>query len=278
MEEWKKIKEGNMKCKPTMSDVMYWLRIGSSYVLSFKSRTHEIQEQSKQTAPCLLPHDALCAFSIIADISMCEHLFCACSRWCRSFFSSLFLSLHFAFSFFSYSRTPLQPCNIVVKSDSCSLILTVLPAFIVIFHLYRERYATLRLFYDIIWVSVCIATVIENCYESTSQRIQSTCVCVWVCVCVLFFMMNSHRCILFNKWICDSDRCFLVRSFVRFWMLCALLMCSYKSLVFMVCIWNAANVIMAGVVPLRESLFELKLSWLALTYENVCLCLYIYAF
>lgn len=101
-------------------------------------------------------------------------------------------------------------------------------------------------------------------------------VCVWVCVCVLFFMMNSHRCILFNKWICDSDRCFLVRSFVRFWMLCALLMCSYKSLVFMVCIWNAANVIMAGVVPLRESLFELKLSWLALTYENVCLCLYIY--
>lgn len=46
----------------------------------------------------------------------------------------------------------------------------------------------------------------------------------------------------------------------------------------MVCIWNAANVIMAGVVPLQESLFELKLSWLALTYENVCLCLYIYAF
>lgn len=44
----------------------------------------------------------------------------------------------------------------------------------------------------------------------------------------------------------------------------------------MVCIWNAANVIMAGVVPLQESLFELKLSWLALTYENVCLCLYIY--
>lgn len=196
MEEWKKIKEGNMKCKPTMSDVMYWLRIGSSYVLSFKSRTHKIQEQSKQTAPCLLPHDALCAFSIIADISMCEHLFCACSRWCRSFFSSLFISLHFAFSFFSYSRTPLQPCNIVVKSDSCSLILTVLPAFIVIFHLYRERYATLRLFYDIIWVSVCIATVIENCYESTSQRIQSTCVCE--CVSVCFFLWWIHIDVYFS--------------------------------------------------------------------------------
>lgn len=112
------------------------------------------------------------------------------------FFSSLFLSLHFAFSFFSYSRTPLQPCNIVVKSISCSLILTVLPAFIVIFHLYRERYATLRLFYDIIWVSVCIATVIENCYESTSQRIQSTCVCE--CVSVCFFLWWIHIDVYFS--------------------------------------------------------------------------------
>lgn len=181
-----------------------------------------------------------------------------CVFVCISFF---YIYSHYAsFLVLATPRTPLQLCNIIVKSISCSLSSTVLPA-LIFFHLYRvERYATLRLFYDIIRVSVCFAHMIMG-YSVYLNEPNNLCVCVVVAFSseIYIFLWWIHRCILFNKWICDSDRCFgllcAFRCYVPFNVhhiraLCSMDMhCNGCYCYYGWCCWS-----------LQESLFNLKLN------------------
>lgn len=149
-------------------------------LLPFKSHTlthtHTRKTWNNANKPChACWHTILCTLCLIVHISVCAHFFFSVSPYfnnfrCVDFVSCCFFFLHCSlvlhFTLFNSSRTPLHySISSPVKSTSSSLLALSqslshfkhFPAFIVIFHLYRERYATLLLFYEIICVSICIA-------------------------------------------------------------------------------------------------------------------------